>query len=71
MEIKKVRYCERCGKMMNQTEYSNGFNRFTGEETKYIRFICPELNRDEMLKHPQFNMFGEIFMGHYYFSEKI
>ena len=69
-KINKNRYCEKCGKIMNQIEFSDGFDRFTGRPKPWIRYVCPELNWEEILKHPQFNMFAETFMGHYYYSER-
>lgn len=70
MKIVLHRYCEKCGKEMNKFQIYLGFDRYTGKNKKYIRFICPELDWNKMLEHPDFSIDGERFMGHYYFVEK-
>jgi len=73
MKKKKIekRFCEECGLEMIASEYTTGFDRYTGEPRPYVRYTCPTLNWDEMMKNPMFNWSSDRFMGHYYFSEKL
>jgi len=69
MKINK-RYCQKCGKVMDEFKLFSGFDRHTGKQNAYIRYVCPVLNWEELLIDPTFNIFAETFMGHYYFMEK-
>ena len=57
---------------MTQTRFSHGFDRYTGVEKIWIRYVCPELDWDKLQTDERFNGRCETFMGgHYYFSEKL
>lgn len=72
--MKKIqkRYCEYCGKVMNTKKLFCGFDRFTGKEKPWVRYVCPELDWDKLQIDERFNANCENFMGgHYYFYEKL
>jgi len=66
----KTRYCQKCGEKMIETMIHKGFDRYTGKPVEYIRYLCPTLDWDKMIKCPYFDYFSTTFRGHYYFEEE-